>query len=108
MMPTLEQWKTNLKNDNPTLNKMVNGELIALSPDEYSKTIDEWAQNSFNQQQENDVRENGGASANYAEFRQEAYGSIGDQLDMQYHDSVNGTTTWQDHVAAVKAKYQKP
>tara|TARA_Y100001938_G_C7937636_1_gene352607 strand:- start:107 stop:316 length:210 start_codon:yes stop_codon:yes gene_type:complete len=38
----------------------------------------------------------------------EAYGSIGDQLDMQFHDSVNGTTTWQDHVAAVKAKYQKP
>ncbi len=68
-MPTLEQWKTNLKNDNPTLNKMVNGELIALSPDEYSKTIDEWAQNSFNQQQENDVRENGGASANYAAYR---------------------------------------
>ena len=107
-MPTLEQWKTNLKNDNPTLNKMVNGELIALSSDEYSKTIDEWATNSYNQQQENDVQENGGVSANYAEYRREAYGSIGDQLDMQYYDSVNGTTTWQDHVAAVKAKYQKP
>ena len=30
------------------------------------------------------------------------------QLDMQYWDSVNGTTTWKDHIAAVKAKYPKP
>tara|TARA_R100000654_G_scaffold2676_1_gene9844 strand:- start:216 stop:548 length:333 start_codon:yes stop_codon:yes gene_type:complete len=36
------------------------------------------------------------------------YASIGDQLDMQYKDAVNGTTTWKDHVAAVKAKYPKP
>jgi len=36
------------------------------------------------------------------------YASIGDQLDMQFKDAVNGTTTWKDHVAAVKAKYPKP
>ena len=36
------------------------------------------------------------------------YASIDDQLDMQYKDAVNGTTTWKDHVAAVKAKYPKP
>ena len=36
------------------------------------------------------------------------YASYGDQLDMQYQDAVNGTTTWKDHVAAVKAKYPKP
>ena len=36
------------------------------------------------------------------------YASIGDQLDMMYKDAVNGTTTWKDHVAAVKAKYPKP
>ena len=40
--------------------------------------------------------------------RQEAYGSIGDQLDMQYWDGVNGTTVWADHVAAVKAAHPKP
>jgi len=27
---------------------------------------------------------------------------------MQYWDLVNGTTTWKDHIAAVKAKYPKP
>ena len=34
--------------------------------------------------------------------RRNAYGDLGAQLDMQYWDNVNGTTTWKDHVAAVK------
>ena len=40
--------------------------------------------------------------------RASAYPSIAEQLDMQYHDSVNGTTTWADAIAAVKAEYPKP
>ena len=36
------------------------------------------------------------------------YASIGDQLDMQYKEAINGTTTWKDHIAAVKAKYPTP
>jgi len=36
------------------------------------------------------------------------YGPIGDQLDMIYWDQVNGTTTFKDHVAAVKADNPKP
>ena len=34
--------------------------------------------------------------------RKTAYGDLGDQLDMQYHDSVDGTSTWKNHVAKVK------
>jgi len=34
--------------------------------------------------------------------RRNAYGDLGSQLDMQYHDSIDGTSTWKDHVAAVK------
>ena len=34
--------------------------------------------------------------------RRTAYGDLGNQLDMQYHDSVDGTSTWKDHVAKVK------
>ena len=34
--------------------------------------------------------------------RRTAYGDLGDQLDMQYHDSVDGTSTWKYHVAKVK------
>jgi len=35
--------------------------------------------------------------------RKAAYADIGEQLDMQYKDNVNSTTTWKDHVAAVKS-----
>jgi len=35
----------------------------------------------------------------YARNRATAYASTGDQLDMQYWDSVNDTTTWKDHIA---------
>ena len=40
--------------------------------------------------------------------RKNAYPSIGDQLDMQYWDSVNDTTTWKDAIASVKAAHPKP
>ena len=43
----------------------------------------------------------------YARSRAEAYASIGDQLDMRYHDLQDGTTTWADHVAEVKARFPK-
>ena len=36
------------------------------------------------------------------------YPSIGEQLDMQYWDAVNGTTTWKDAIAQVKADNPKP
>lgn len=48
------------------------------------------------------------AATQYKRDRAEAYASIADQLDMQYWDSVNGTTTWADHIAAVKAAHPKP
>jgi len=35
--------------------------------------------------------------------RRNAYASLGDQLDMQYKDALNGTTTWKDHIASVKS-----
>ena len=40
--------------------------------------------------------------------RDRVYPSIGDQLDMQYWDAVNGTTTWKDAIAQVKADNPKP
>ena len=44
----------------------------------------------------------------YQRKRVEEYPSIGDQLDMLYKDQVNGTTTFRDHVAAVKAANPAP
>ena len=48
------------------------------------------------------------AAVKYKSDRAAAYASVGDQLDMQYWDAVNGTTTWKDHVAKVKADNPKP
>jgi hypothetical protein len=92
-MATLNQWKINLKAANPSLTKMVNGNSIDLTTAEYDKTIDEWAQASFDQESANYIIENGGESANYAQYRR---------------DAANSTTTWADAIAAVKTKYAKP
>ena len=48
------------------------------------------------------------AAIQYKNDRAKNYASIEDQLDMQYWDSVNGTSTWKDHVAKVKKDYPKP
>jgi hypothetical protein len=43
----------------------------------------------------------------YQRKRADAYPSIADQLDMQYWDKKNGTTTWVDAVAKVKSDNPK-
>ena len=45
--------------------------------------------------------------SDYRDQRRQIYPPIGDQLDMIYWDQVNGTTIWQDTVAAVKVQYPK-
>jgi hypothetical protein len=44
----------------------------------------------------------------YIENRAAAYPSLAEQMDMQYWDSVNGTTVWADTIAAIKAAHPKP
>ena len=44
----------------------------------------------------------------YARDRAAAYPSMEDQADMQFHDLINGTTTWQDAIQAVKDVHPKP
>ena len=36
------------------------------------------------------------------------YPSMGDQLDMIYHDQVDGTTTFKDAIKAIKDAHPKP
>ena len=43
----------------------------------------------------------------YARKRQPEYPPMAEQLDMQFHDAIDGTTTWQDAIRAVKNKYPK-
>ena len=40
--------------------------------------------------------------------RENYYPSLQEQMDMQYWDSVNGTTTWKDAIAKVKSDNPKP
>lgn len=44
----------------------------------------------------------------YKVERAKEYPSIQEQLDMQYWDAINGTTTWQDAINAVKQEFPKP
>ena len=44
---------------------------------------------------------------NIQQTRKISYPSINEQLDMLYWDSVNGTTTWKDAIAQVKADNPK-
>ena len=77
--------------------KQVNNERLEFSQADYDQAIIDKANSMWNDQQ-----------FGYIQARQEAYGSIADQLDMQYWDSVNGTTNWADHIAQVKADNPKP
>ena len=79
------------------LYKQVNNERLEFTDDDYDQAITDLANSKFDQQ------ENG-----YKSARQEAYGSIADQLDMMYWDNVNGTTTWKDHITQVKSDNPKP
>ena len=47
-------------------------------------------------------------AAVYRDQRRVAYALLGDQLDMIYHDQVNGTTVWRDTVSAIKSQFPKP
>ena len=77
--------------------KQVNNERLEFSASDYDQAIIDRANSKWNDQQ-----------FGYIQARQEAYGSIAEQLDMMYWDGVNGTTTWADHIAKVKSDNPKP
>jgi len=43
----------------------------------------------------------------YQRDRAKEYPTWQEQMDMQYHDTVNGTTNWQDVIAKVKSDNPK-
>ena len=77
--------------------KQVNNERMELSDADYDQAKIDLGNSKWEEQQ-----------YGYIQARQEAYGSIADQLDMQYWDQVNGTTTWKDYIAKVKSDNPKP
>ena len=99
-MATLEEFTveatTEVENSKP-LYKGTSSGLIEFTDEEYSQLISDKAAAKL------DAQEN-----SYKEARQQAYGSIAEQLDMMYWDGVNGTTVWADHIAKVKSDNPKP
>tara|TARA_Y100001938_G_C7861691_1_gene315899 strand:- start:221 stop:523 length:303 start_codon:yes stop_codon:yes gene_type:complete len=83
--------------DAKPLYKQVNNERLEFTDDDYAQAKTDLGNSKWQEQQ-----------FGYIQARQEAYGSISDQLDMQYWDAVNGTTTWKDHIAKVKSDNPKP
>ena len=47
-------------------------------------------------------------STAYIQQRADAHIPIGDQLNMQYWDLVNSTTTWKDYVTGINKQFPKP
>ena len=79
------------------LNKSVNGVVSEFSDADYAQAKIDLGNAKWEEQQ-----------FGYINARQAAYASIGDQLDQQYWDAVNGTTTWKDAIAQVKSDNPKP
>ena len=100
---TLEEFQAECRSelqairDGDGIYKQVNNERLPISDDDFEQMVVDCANGKF------DNQENG-----YKTARLEAYGSVQDQLDMQYWDGVNGTTLWADHIALVKADNPKP
>ncbi len=83
--------------DAKPINKSVDGVTIEFSEEDYAQAKIDLGNSKWNEQQ-----------FGYIALRQSAYKSIPEQLDMQYWDSVNDTTEWNEHIAEVKAAYPKP
>ena len=45
---------------------------------------------------------------NYRYDREDAYPTLEEQLDLQYWDQINGTSTWKDAISKVKTDNPKP
>jgi hypothetical protein len=80
----------------------------------YSMTESELSDhNTTNMQESNfediiSINEKINAITAVQETRKKLYPSIQEQLDMQYWDNVNGTTTWKDKIAEIKTANPLP
>lgn len=76
---------------------LINGEKIALSAaEEAARDAEEAAVAAEKTANE------------YKEKREDSYPDWKTQMDMQYWDSVNGTTTWKDLITKIKSDNPKP
>lgn len=79
------------------MEKMVNGKVVKLTKEEVKAIKKQWKE-SDKEKKDNQ----------WLQDRIAAYPPIAEQLDIQYWDSVNGTTVWADTIEQIKKDYPKP
>lgn len=82
----------------------IEGKSIPVDPanSDYQQFVQEVAEQGIDIVEGPDIIE-----PDYATLRQQDYPSHEDQLDMMYWDNVNGTTTWEDTITAIKERHPK-
>ena len=96
VMYTYEKYKAGYTGNPPTTEEEYEAWIVKF-PDTYDGTHPDWSEIGPKVVLE-DVRRQ----------RAEAYPPWQEQLEMQFDDKANGTTTWDDAVNAIKTKYPKP
>ena len=91
--------------------------IVAIDPDASvvirNKTEVEWLDSNPNNISEDAIQDKwdelivGYNTLAYARNRKAEYPDLGEQFDMQYHDQIDGTTTWKDAIAKVKSDNPK-
>jgi|TARA_R100000149_G_scaffold39633_1_gene15318 hypothetical protein len=77
--------------------KLINGERIAFTAEEETARDAEETAAAAEK-----------AANEYKEKREDSYPDWKTQMDMQYWDSINGTTTWKDLITKIKSDNPKP
>ena len=73
-----------------------------LANSDYQQFIQDVAEQGMSIVEGPDVK-----SPSYVELRVADYPSLEDQFDMQFHDQLNGTTTWKDAIQEIKDRHPK-
>lgn len=81
------------------------------SGDVWKEIVSRWGQADYDDETKREAHQETlrkeWENKNYIRDRIDAYPTMEEQLDMQYHDQVNGTTKWKDAIAKIKADNPK-
>lgn len=86
------------------MQKVVNGKIIPLTEEEIQQVLYDREQARL-REEERILEEQ---RTEYMRLRQSEYPPLAEQLDMMYHDRINGTENWLDTITMIKTKYPKP
>lgn len=86
------------------MHKYVNGVKIPLTEEEIQQVLYDREQDRI-REEERILEEQ---RTEYMRLREAEYPPLAEQMDMMYHDQVNGTNHWFELIESIKLKYPKP